>query len=765
MKPQNFLVRLIPSINFVVFCASCFIIPLLFDRGVLNTFLVTKQYALIIFLATLMLLSIGRMVLSKEIEFRQSVLDKAIGILAVISVASTMFSLSVRDSIVGRPDYFTLSLAMTLVFIGFYFMGVQLINTPRRWQLILDSFLYGNGLCSFIYILVTKGIWSTILAPLVPLVSVINTSVTSLAFMSAVTIIISSGQLIRTKLGWLRRSLYCCVAISAAVALVWFNIIFIWWLVFVGLLIQIIIGISFVRYIRHGWLSILFAGLLLTSITIFFGLPQDWSKAVVADPQLNLNQSWVITSPAIFSSAKNALLGSGPGTFIMVFSQFRDSTFNNDNNSWWQRFDHPSNSILALLTEGGVLTLLIYFFIILVAFGYATSYFAHAKTNLRQSEFNLLVTGDYIPATESLPVFLVATSWIVATIGLSFHFFTTTAWWSWWLLLVLVITGFSHIRRGIITDHVQSVEETPEKNVGFYFTLVTMVTGLILLIILVNRFYWAEKAYASALRTGQFSEAETKLKQAIAYRPALDIYHSAYAQINLLEAVRISENKAANAEKVAALVSSAVAAARQASELSPQLASVWENLATMYENAAVLAPEARDWAIKSLQEAQSLDKTNPNILVRLGGNYVEQKKWIEAKQQYSAAIALKKDFSLAYIGLAKSYEAQSDIDQAIVVLSYALSSVPSDPETLFNLGRLLYGRNNKNDRALAESYWLKAIQINPNFSSVLGSLAALFEAKGDKNTALNYYRRAAVVEPENTTIAEKITLLQNILKK
>ena len=207
---------------------------------------------------------------------------------------------------------------------------------------------------------------------------------------------------------------------------------------------------------------------------------------------------------------------------------------------------------------------------------------------------------------------------------------------------------------------------------------------------------------------------------------------------------------------VSNLVAQAVNEAKIATDLSPKSVALWENLSTMYENAAALVPDARSWAVKSLNQASELEPSNPVLFWRLGNNYSLAGNWADAIKSYQKAIDLKKDYVGAYLGLAGAYEQNKEMDKAVEVYKTVLPAGISNPEFLFNFGRLLYNRNGKNDRDDSEKLWQEAARLQPNYSNAIYSLGLLYEARGDKATALQYYYKVKDLNPENKDVVEKI---------
>jgi len=303
------------------------------------------------------------------------------------------------------------------------------------------------------------------------------------------------------------------------------------------------------------------------------------------------------------------------------------------------------------------------------------------------------------------------------------------------------------------------LEDTPQYNLAFSFSVIVVMAVVVMLGVLGVRFYLADKVYASALRSEDLAGAEAKLQKTISLRKGSDIYHVALARVYLLRAGQISQTSQPSVPEVADLLARAVNEAKIATEISPNAVAIWENLVTMYENATALIPAAGEWAIKSLIKASELEPTNAVLMWRLANNYAVANDMAKAVENYQKAIALKKDYLGAYVGLANAYEAQKETDKAVETYKVLLPMASNNSEVLFGFGRLLYNRGGREDRNDAEKLWLDAVRLQPGYSNALYSLGLLYEGRGDRSKALQYYYKVKDINPDNKDITEKIKSL------
>ncbi|MFA6486670.1 MAG: tetratricopeptide repeat protein, partial [Candidatus Magasanikbacteria bacterium] len=356
----------------------------------------------------------------------------------------------------------------------------------------------------------------------------------------------------------------------------------------------------------------------------------------------------------------------------------------------------------------------------------------------------------------SLETMLISVIWLMLTGAMAVVFFGPVLWWLWFLFLGLTVTGLALSHDHITKLKVWQVDDTPQYSLSFSFTLIVVITAVIMVGVWGAKLYYGETVYARALQSKDLSSAEKEIGSALMQRASSDNYNAALAQIYLLQAGEMANKPNPDMQQVSLLVANAVNAAKKATDVSPRSVAIWENLATMYENAAVIVPDARGWAEKAIIEATNLEPSNPVLWWRLGNNYSLAGKWEDAQKAYEQAIKLKNDYLGSYVGLANVYEQKRDIDKAVetyrTIMPYALNN----PEALFNFGRLLYNRNKSTDRDDAEKLWKESVRISPNYSNALYSLGLMYEARGDRARALEYYYKVKDLNPGSKDVNDKI---------
>jgi len=728
-------------------------VPLLIDKNLINFFTIPKEYVFIGLLLFNLFFFATKIVLSKRVSFRRSSLDIPILVFLLISLFSSLFSSNLYDSFLGRSEYFVLNFVLFLFLALFYFLVINTVNTPERWRGIIDTLLVIGGVSSVLFIL--KAIFKLSL-PLVGSVwNVVDGTNSAFGLWLVVIFILAAGLLIKRNLGVGRALFYFFIMILTVVPLLVMGFKVLWWVLLIGLVLLLLLGASFIQEARVGWLSVIFAVLVMSCIFIIFGSPKSLQSVLPVEVSLDYGPSWSITKSAMFSGAKNFILGSGLGTFAYDFSKFRTQDFNYDQVAWSLRFNQPFNSYFAILSEGGLLLFLGFVFVLLFVLGHVfTTWF---KT--RGSDQGISLSLQMNKMNIRLDVFLVAIAWIVLWVGMAISFFGVPLWTMWWLMLGMIMSGLSLLGHNVVKEKHWTFEDTPQYNLAFSFSLIVVMAVMVLLGVMGVRFYWADNVYASALKSSTFEQAQPKLQEALSLHASSDIFHVAMARAYLMKASQLSQASSPDVQSVASNMASAVNEARASTDLSPNSVAIWENLATMYENATLLVPEAGDWAVKSITTAIALEPTNPVLYWRLGNDYMSSNNIPKAIESYQKAIDLKKDYAGAYVGLSGAYEANKDLDKAIDTYKNILSLGQQNPEIYFNYGRMLYNRNKTDDRSNAEKLWLEAVRIQPGYSNALYSLGLLYEGQGDKAKALEYYYKVKDLNPDNKDIIAKIKAL------
>ena len=750
---NNRLFRALDICSYVFLLINIVAMPLFVSKSLVNFYVIPKQYVFIGLVLVNLLLYAAKLILSKKLSYIKSYLDiPFLGFLGIF-LLSSIFSVNSVDSFFGRSEYFIINFFFLLFLILFYFLINNNIKSYRGWLGIVDAIIYTGGLTALVFLLkvvfkldllnyIVPGAWNTI--------DKINTP---FGLWLIIIFVLAAGQIIKRNVSLGKALSYFFVTLASFVCLIMLSFNILWWMFLVGLVLLLLVGVSFVNEVRVGWVSALFAFLVMVVIFLSFGSPKYLQTQVPAEVALGYKPSWNISYKTALSGVKEFMLGSGVGTFNVDFSKFRSADFNNDAWAWSLRFSQPFSTLFAIFAETGVLGVLAFIFILLYVLGHILSLWFKDKTEHFLEKFS--VEGEF----DKIDFFLVVAAWLVLTVAMAFSFHGPVLWWLWFVLLGLMSVGLSFVDPNALSEYEWEISENPQYSLSFSFVVIVIMAGITMVGVLGARMYVAETVYAKALTSQNFQEAQNNLQKALGQRPNSDLYHAALAQVYLMQAVTLASTPEPDLQTISGYVAVAVNEAKKATEISPRSVAIWENLAIMYENAASLVPEAREWAIKSWQQAKDLEPTNPVLSWRLGNNYLLANKKDEAIKSYKEAVDLKADYLDARMSLAQVYESDNKIEEAIEVYKSAFNLGSSNATFLFDFGRVLYNRNKDADRTDAEKLWLAAVRIQPNYSNALYSLGLYYENKGDKTTALQYYYKVKDLNPDNKDITAKIKSL------
>ncbi|MDO8625859.1 MAG: tetratricopeptide repeat protein [Candidatus Magasanikbacteria bacterium] len=749
--------RVIDAITFGLLIAAAILVPWAVDNSVTNSFALSKLLVSAGLCLLALLVFAVKIVFSKKIILVRSFLDFPLLGLLVAAFLSALWSVARGDSFWGNNSYLVISFALLLSSVIWYFVCLNTISTVRRWESLVHAIVLVGGTSALVFILKAVWHWDVLNYLVGSALNPVDIANSAFGVWLIVIFVLAAGKLISRSLpaAWLL--IYFFIALLTFVSLVLLGFTIIWWLLLLALALLLALGITLIKVSRVGWLSVLFILFLITALLLAFGPPKNFQNIVPSEVVLNGASSWLIARDTVLFGVKNFLLGSGLGTFGIDFSQFRDVSVNNDALAWSLRFHRPQSSLVAILAEGGVLTLFPLLIIILLVLGHIAARFRQLKKATRELPGS--DGGSILEPSSQLDVFLVALAWIVLSVSLLVTFFGVVLWWLWFVLLALTAIGIALSGGEPLRGHEFAIADTPQYRLMFSFVMIVVLCAVIISGIYGLRLYFAERHYTKALASQDYKIAEEEVKTAISYRGNYAAYHTGLAQAYLLQAIVESRVAKPDLEKVGKLLGQAVVTARFATALSPRTVALWENLTVMYENAALFVPGARSLAINTLIEARDLEPTNPFLAWRLGNNYALASEWSNATKLFQEAINLKKDYAPAYVGLSVAYEQANNLDKAITTYQTVYALLPNDVDILYNFGRLLYNRAKNGDRDNAEKLWQQVLALQADNSNALYSLGLLSESRGAKARALEYYYQVKKLNPQNQDVITKINSL------
>lgn len=741
---------------------TVFLTPLWVLPFTAEVFEFNKQFLFYGFtLLTLVLWLVGA-VAARTFVIRRTILDVPLAVMWVAMLISSVFSLDRRLSFFG--DFAFLDggfLSFTFVVV-FFFLCVQLVDTHRRMHRMLTALLSAGFLASLFFFVrmfvQTRPAWEQKFADLVHFVAPnpVSASVALFGVFAAMVTTLSLAMLVVKKRA-LGSDVFAALVMMAGYAtllMIGFRVV--WVVAAVGLVLVLVYALSHLEHARMPLITVAFVLLVGSILFALLGEPAFLKAQLPLEITLSPRASWDIAWNSFVDGAKEFFTGSGPATFIYDFSQHRPESFNLNPIAWAIRFREPYNTVLAILAEGGLLGVLSFFFVFLMAAGVllgawfkrnGSSTAMPARKKAAEDDFRALI----------LP-FGVAPAWVMLLVAMFLTNFSTALLLAFWVLTAIVVVG-SGALGGAVRTHTFGLRDAPQYVLASSFSLILVFTMAVVLGIYLGRFYAGEVVYAKSLRTADPAGRIQLLQRARTLNPVRSEYDIELARSYFRQAQFAANEAKPNPQAVTTLVALAVNEAKRATDRAPSNVSTWETLARLYANARIFAPDANTFAVKAYAKALELEPSNPILAVGLGEAHGFENRITEAKEAYERAIVMKPDYLEAYLRLSRLHEQLGETDKAIASLERGLQFVQSQADYAFELGRLYFNRGKGDDLSRAEGALALAIQWRPDFSNALFTLGLVFERRGNAAMALQLYREVARLNPSNQDIKKRINAL------
>lgn len=441
-------------------------------------------------------------------------------------------------------------------------------------------------------------------------------------------------------------------------------------------------AISFL-IITKSWLNkaLLFASTILMTvaslINLSFLFPQDGQRAVFLLPY---RASWSIAVD-IFKNWPTAFFGTGPETYLSVFTRLRPGYLNTDSALWTLRFSESGSFFLTLITTVGLVG----------ALAFIVSFMRPLLVSLKHRTSNMKN-----PSFVFLSVFLMAI--------LVSYFLTPTSLVSLVLgvisLMALTVEfkllGLKNTKDVSLSLSAKSEPETFYQNLSDehrlhpYSVILPWIVTLLSSVLLA--FYWiyAVPAYSASMEIKKAGDiistnpvgAYLKELNAAKLDPFNSDYPTILSQFFKNAAINLLNKKDATAEdkkNASEYLQRSIDYGKQAATLNPYSVFVWENLADIYQSYIGVADGAQNFAVSHLAQAISLDPTNPALRLKLGILFFNLGDPDQAIKLVSQAVDLKQNWEVPYFNLGLIYKDRQDYPRALRYLKTGLQYV--DPTT------------------------------------------------------------------------------------
>lgn len=737
-----------------------FLLPIFFLPWTTNVLDFNKQ-ALLIFLVSISLFAwLIKILVSGKIEINLNWINIPVAAFILSLLIATIFSSWRQGSFWGWPLIVSESFVSALFLFLFYVLTVNIFAKKEIFRLIV---LMGIS----VFLVMIFGIFQLFGKFLLPFdfskaasFSTIGTP-NILAIFSAVLLPLFVFLIMAAKRKL--KIFFILAALVSAFSLFLVNFSVAWWLVIVGFILVITFGMQKKEIFDSRWLILPMFFLALAVIFNFFKIQIPNLPDRPLEISLPQKTSFDV---ALKTLKESPIFGSGPASFVFDFSKYKDIKTNQEQ-FWNLRFENGSSKFINILAGAGILGGLSFLALLAAFIFYGVRSFLPEYEKEKEKEENLPVAlkiGCFVGfAVLSVGFFLYPSS-----LSLDFLFF---------LFLASLVCVWSPAKKQMLLKPSSPV--TLGVTFGF---LIIFIVGLGI-IILESQRYMAETNYVKGITAWQENSKEKAViffEKASKMNQKADFYwrelSQAYLQLSqeYLQdtdgaAKKLNISKDDVNQRIRLLINNAVGAVKLATDVCPKNVANWSVRGFIYQNLTGLVNGAKDWAIKSYEEALALEPVNPYFPTQSGITLLresifltekeaeqKEKDIAEAKDYFNKAIGLKSDYAQAHFQLAMAFQLEGKQAEAISEVEKAKSIAPFDVGLAFQLGLMYYQSQNYEK---AKSELEGAVIMNPNYSNALYFLGLTYDKLGKKEEAVANIGKAADLNPDN---AEVKKVLENL---
>jgi tetratricopeptide (TPR) repeat protein len=487
-------------------------------------------------------------------------------------------------------------------------------------------------------------------------------------------------------------------------------------------------------------------GLIISIFFYFFSVPLKWFPSLPPEISLSFISEIEIIKGAFSNNLKNLILGTGPATFILDYSQYR-SPLLNQTIFWGTRFLRGHSVIFDWFLTKGILGI----FGLLLLYAIALYYFFK---NLQKENLFEIKLG-------------IGLSFITLIYVSLFYPFNFVLWFSFFFILGVLVLLFSEKEAKILVN-------TSSKTMMMNFVLAISLFLSILLGAFNLRWYLAEVNFLKSLNLTDVNKSIEALENAVKLNPLMDNYWRNLSQLYLIQANAFSQDQKIPLEekrnKINLTVARGAEAINRAISVEPMNVANWNVRGFFYQN-LIGIEGAENLALQSYRRAIQLEPSSPFSFAEIGRVYIllaqnfsqkdEQKKNENlnlAIESLNKALQLKPDYPVANYLLAVALDQQGKLDEAIDKLEKAKISAPQDFGLRFQLG-MLYWRKENLDKA--KTQFEEALKINSDYSNAMYMLGLIYDKQGEKEKAKNEFEKVLKLNPENQEVKK---ILENLEK-
>ncbi len=749
------------------------LIPLWMLPWTLDVLELNKQTLLVIVTMVALIAWLGKALVERSFSLSRSWLHLAVVLFGLGWLVTSLFSVDRYLSMVGNFGQMQWAFASIAAFVVFYLILTNAVrDTTRLYHLIL-AFLGSSVVAGLYGLLQMNGVYALGWMTSVSASKAFNSvgTINSLAVFMTIPLVLSASLMVlgckdekcilgrKSKGSVAAKVLVWATLIISALLLLVVDFWVTWAAVLFGMLLLVGLTILRSRKIAHptkiiipGLLCLLSIALLIWKTPINLNLPAEVSPSA--------SHSWRIAQQVL---QDHPLFGSGPGTWIYDYSQYRSAVVNLS--PFWQiRFERGLSTFFSLLAMVGLVGTALWILLLL--------------SGIVKSAVHLVKERNDDLWQAYLTVF---TGWMTVVFVAFLYNYNFSHHFVFWFLLALLA---SLVARG-------NYHWDGQKN-GRSMTVLSVVFIVIAVFAIAGAWLAGQRLVAdteysnavSAFRAGKpIQQSIDTLNSAVALNRLNDVYYRNLSQADLIRVGQILQTNPdqSAAQEMNTLVAAAVDAGKKATQINPANVDNWSNLAVVYQSIASFTRGADEFAITNYQEALKREPTNPAFYNEIGKLHIlrsdayqtlltstdasvkaaaQASSTAELDQAAAAlnqAISLKSDYAPAHYNLAILYERQGKIKDAISKMEQVLQVNNKDVGVGFQLG-ILYYRDGQKDKAL--NLFEQIVALQPDYANARWFLAALYEEQGRYDDAIAQVEKVKETNPNNQTIDQRLTQLQ-----
>jgi len=755
---------------------SVFLVPLWFMTSTLDVLELNKQTLLVILTMVALIAWLGKAISEKTFTASRSWLHLVVVLFGLGYLVTSYFSQDRYLSFVGNFGQMQWAFASIMAFILFYVVATNAVKTTAKLYDLVLVFLGSSAVVGLYAILQMLGVFALAGVSSVTASKSFNTigTINSLAVFLAVPLVIAASLMVlgckdevcmlgrKGKGSAAAKALVWAMLVIGVVALVIVDFWVAWAAVLFGTVV--LLGVTFARTRRVGHptqlvvpgvLCLISIVLLVWQTPVKLGLPAEVSPSA--------SHSWQIAKQSLQDMP---LFGSGPGTWIYDYSQYRSPSVNLSQ-FWTIRFERGLSTFFTLLATVGIIGMSLWLILVLSAIVKSAAHLTHEKSDDAWQAYLTVFTGW---ATVAFTGFLY-------NYNFSHHFV-------FWFLLALLA---ALVAKGSVT---WDGNKSPLMG-GLLSTLFVVLCACAIAVAwLAGQRLVADANYSSAVAAFRNShpvqESIDDLNAAVSLNRLNDVYYRNLSQAYLIKVGQALQgaNSPDKTTQVNALVSAAIDTGTRATQISPSNVDNWSNLAVIYQAIASFTRGADEFAIKGFQEALKREPNNPVFFDEIGKIYIlrsdayrtllsssdaktkadaqanVQSELDNAAKALNQAIQVKPDYAPAHYDLGILYEREGRLKDAITKLEQVLTVNNKDVGVGFQLA-ILYYRNGEKDKAT--NLFEQIVQLQPDYANARWYLSVLYEEQGKYADAIAQVQAVAKTNPGNQLISQRLAQLQKEL--